>query len=122
MFGVDPYRAGAKSAHIHDNASDISLDLDMDDVNPDDVSPQAINAIVRALNREFYESEVTLTFCLQESVTPEIFAGKIALACARGGALRPGEAVRLPNSADRYVVSGNAGRGDETIGLFKGGA
>jgi hypothetical protein len=38
-------------------------------------------------------NEVNLTFYLNEEVTPEIFASKIALACARGGAIREGERV-----------------------------
>lgn len=37
---------------------------------------------------------VTLHFDLAEDVTPELFAGKIASACA-SGALRPGESVTV---------------------------
>jgi hypothetical protein len=39
-------------------------------------------------------NEVTLTFHLGEEVTPDLFAEKIAYACARGGAIRPGEKVQ----------------------------
>jgi hypothetical protein len=38
-------------------------------------------------------NEVTLTFYLDEEVTPRIFAEKIAVACAKGGAIREGERV-----------------------------
>lgn len=38
---------------------------------------------------------VKLTFILQEDVTPELFGEKIAMACARGGAIRVGERVAL---------------------------
>lgn len=61
---------------------------------------------------------VALSFDLDEEVTPDLFASKVALACAKGGALRPGEAVVLGTGV-RLVVSGNAGRGDETVGVFE---
>lgn len=38
--------------------------------------------------------KVTLTFHLDEEVTPDLFAEKVALACARGGAIREGEKVQ----------------------------
>jgi len=53
---------------------------------------------------------VTLTFLLDEEVTPQLFAQKIARACA-GGALRPGEAVLVEHSKIACVVT------DETLSL-----
>ena len=44
---------------------------------------------------------VTLTFELDEEVTPSIFAGKVAQACS-SGALRPGESVESP---DGYIYT-----------------
>lgn len=44
--------------------------------------------------------EVALTFELNEDVTPEIFARKIAVACARSGAIREGERVITWYSSD----------------------
>jgi hypothetical protein len=44
---------------------------------------------------------VTLTFVLNEAVTPDQFARRIALACAVGEALRPGEGVALPSNPTR---------------------
>ncbi len=41
--------------------------------------------------------KVTLTFELDEVVTPHLFARKVADACARNGAIRPGEIVRAQN-------------------------
>jgi hypothetical protein len=53
---------------------------------------------------------VTLTFLLDEEVTPQLFAEKIARACG-GGALRPGEAIRVPHTENALVVT------DETLSL-----
>ena len=41
---------------------------------------------------------VRLEFHLDEEVTPNIFAKKIAWACIRGGALRAGEYIRVPST------------------------
>jgi hypothetical protein len=46
---------------------------------------------------------VTLTFLLDEEVTPVLFAQKIALACA-GGALRPGEGLLMPTSEATCII------------------
>lgn len=54
MFRADPPERYAKSRAIYDNASDIHLDLDTDDVNPDDVSEEVVQRLVKALNAEFY--------------------------------------------------------------------
>lgn len=43
---------------------------------------------------------VTLRFELDEEVTPEIFVRKVADACSRGGAIRPGERV---TTQDGYI-------------------
>lgn len=43
---------------------------------------------------------VTLRFILDEEVTPEIFVRKVADACSRGGAIRPGEKV---TTHDGYI-------------------
>lgn len=49
--------------------------------------------------------EVTLTFVLDEDVTPDYLAERVALACSRG-ALRPGESIRLPSDPSaRYVIT-----------------
>jgi len=53
---------------------------------------------------------VTLTFLLDEEVTPQLFAQKIALACG-GSVLRPGEAILVPHAKIACVVS------DETLSL-----
>lgn len=42
--------------------------------------------------------EVTVTFHLSEHVTPELFAEKVALACARGNAIRVGEWMSLDDA------------------------
>lgn len=44
-------------------------------------------------------SEVTLTFVLDEDVTPDYLALRVAQACSRG-ALRPGESIRLPSNPE----------------------
>ena len=53
---------------------------------------------------------VTLTFLLDEEVTPQLFAQKIALACA-GSALRPGEAILVEHAKIACVIT------DETMTL-----
>lgn len=54
--------------------------------------------------------KVMLTFLLDEEVTPQLFAQKIAMACGSGGALRPGEAVMVPNTEIACVVTAPACR------------
>lgn len=44
---------------------------------------------------------VALTFRLDEPVTPEHLARRVAEACFTYGALRPGEAVVLPDGSGR---------------------
>ena len=46
---------------------------------------------------------VKLLFNLDEDVTPDLFAGKVAKACALG-ALRPGESVQAEGGAVVYTV------------------
>jgi hypothetical protein len=41
--------------------------------------------------------KVLLVFDLNEEVTPELFCEKIARACSKGGAIRPGESVSTVN-------------------------
>lgn len=53
---------------------------------------------------------VTLTFLLDEEVTPQLFAQKIALACG-GGVLRPGEGILIPHTKIACMVT------DETLSL-----
>jgi hypothetical protein len=53
---------------------------------------------------------VSLTFLLDEEVTPALFAQKIARAC-KEGALRPGEGIRVPGTDGVLVVT------DETLSL-----
>jgi hypothetical protein len=52
--------------------------------------------------RGWYEMIVTLKFHLNEEVTPEIFVRKIALACAKGGAIRTGEMVSTEDDSARF--------------------
>lgn len=54
--------------------------------------------------------EVTLTFLLDEEVTPQLFAVKVARACG-GGTLRPGEAIMIPGTDVACFVT------DETLSL-----
>lgn len=42
--------------------------------------------------------DVTLTFRLDEDVTPDHLAARVAQACAKYYALRPGEGVLLPSN------------------------
>lgn len=46
--------------------------------------------------------EVNLAFYLDEEVTPELFAKKIAFACARSGALRKGERIGVDEFLYEY--------------------
>jgi hypothetical protein len=55
--------------------------------------------------------EVVLIFQLQEDVTPALFAEKIAFACAKGGAIRPGEIVRTQDG-NAFIYSGLQDLGD----------
>lgn len=48
--------------------------------------------------------KVNLTFHLDEEVTPEIFCLRVATACSKGGAIRPGESVGTINDSVRYKV------------------
>ena len=45
---------------------------------------------------------VRLEFHLDEDVTPDLFARKIAWACLRGGALRTGEYIRVPSTGSTF--------------------
>lgn len=45
---------------------------------------------------------VTLTFLLDEEVTPDLFAGKVAMACS-SGCLRPGEGILLPSDPNVMI-------------------
>jgi hypothetical protein len=47
---------------------------------------------------------VSLTFRLSETVTPELFAQRIAMACFSGGALREDEAVIMPDGSGRELI------------------
>lgn len=47
--------------------------------------------------------EVVIQFYVDEEVTPELFAKKVAMACARGGALRVGERVSAGDYLYEYV-------------------
>lgn len=49
---------------------------------------------------------VTLTFLLDEEVTPAIFVQKIAMACAKHGALRVGEGVSHDDGDHVWIVQG----------------
>jgi hypothetical protein len=44
--------------------------------------------------------EVTITFLLDEEVTPELFARRVAMACGKQYALRPGEGLRTESMHD----------------------
>jgi hypothetical protein len=57
---------------------------------------------------------VKLTFLLDEEVTPQLFAQKIARACARG-ALRPGEAILVEHAKIAIVVSEERALTEERI-------
>jgi len=54
MFRAEEATRWAKSRAITDDASDIHLDLDTDDVNPADVTEANVQRIVDALNEAFY--------------------------------------------------------------------
>lgn len=53
---------------------------------------------------------VTVTFLLDEEVTPQLFVQKLAQACG-GCALRPGEAIRIDHAKIACVIT------DETLSL-----
>jgi hypothetical protein len=53
---------------------------------------------------------VTLTFLLDEKITPQLFAQKIVLACG-GDALLPGEAILVEHAKIACVVT------DETLSV-----
>jgi len=59
--------------------------------------------------------EVTLTFKLEEEVTPHIFLRKIGLACMKGGALRIGESVWYKNVGIKYEKDHGIPLGDIVI-------
>ena len=44
--------------------------------------------------------ELTLTFLLDDEVTPELFAQRVAMACGASYALRPGEGIRTESMLD----------------------
>lgn len=53
-------------------------------------------------------TEITLTFVLEEEVTPDFLAQCVAEACAKYYALCPGEGVRLPSDPGKmYLVEDN---------------
>lgn len=54
---------------------------------------------------------VTIDFRVDEEVTPRIFAEKVALACARNGAIREGESVSAGGVEYTYVC-------DQEVDLF----
>lgn len=56
-------------------------------------------------------TEVTLTFHLNEEVTPSIFARKVALACAYRNAIREGESVEAGGYLYEFI-------GLEKVDLF----
>jgi hypothetical protein len=53
---------------------------------------------------------VTVTFLLDEKITPQLFAQKLAAACG-GGVLSPGEAIRVDHAKIACVIT------DETLSL-----
>jgi len=58
--------------------------------------------------------KVTITFSLLEEVTPRIFAGRVAEACARYGTLRPGERVIYVETGG-YEVTEVRSSGDDSV-------
>lgn len=50
--------------------------------------------------------KVNIAFYLDEEVTPEIFCLRVATACAKSGAIRPGESVGTINDSVRYKAIG----------------
>jgi hypothetical protein len=53
---------------------------------------------------------VTVTFLLDEKITPQLFVQKLAAACG-GGVLSPGEAIRVDHAKIACVIT------DETLSL-----
>lgn len=47
---------------------------------------------------------VTINFVLNEEVTPELFAAKVAIACAKNGAIIEGESLFV--NANNYGLNG----------------
>ena len=45
---------------------------------------------------------ISLKFYLNEKVTPEIFCLRVANACSKGGAIRPGEQIGTASDSVRY--------------------
>lgn len=46
--------------------------------------------------------KISLTFHLDEEVTPEIFCLKVAKACSKEGAIRPGESIGTISDSARF--------------------
>lgn len=46
--------------------------------------------------------KVLLAFHLDEEVTPELFCEKVARACSKGGAIRPGESISTDTESVRF--------------------
>lgn len=57
MFHHEPWSPFSKQQEIRDDASDVVLYLDTDDVNPDEVSEHTAERICTALNDHFYRFE-----------------------------------------------------------------
>lgn len=64
--------------------------------------------------------QVPLVFLLDEEVTPQLFAEKIARACS-GGALRPGEGIRVPGSEGTWVITAESALWSPLVGAFSPG-
>lgn len=47
---------------------------------------------------------IPLTFVLDEEVTPDLFAQRVAQACAQFYALRPGEGIQLPSDKGKTIT------------------
>jgi hypothetical protein len=58
----------------------------------------------------FKKHQVTLTFLLDEKITPQLFAQRLALACG-GSVLRPGEGIFVPIAKIACIVV------DETLSI-----
>jgi hypothetical protein len=57
MYFAHPAEPYAKRRCIEDNASDVALMLDVDDVDPADVSEDRVRQMVEALNLYFYPAD-----------------------------------------------------------------
>ena len=62
-FVADTYDQYAKRRRIHDTGSDVTLYLDTDDVNPDDVTDEKVQALVYRLNNPVLPSCVECPDC-----------------------------------------------------------